>query len=185
MMWTLAPTQEAQTLENHEYLEFRYGELFFNNTGGSAGVSVDDLNVSAWVLRLPTNNSAVVVTTSDDALNSVFELSRYTIEMAPLDLYVDSNSRQRSASCIADDVTSMEIQYAATDQLALQRYATEQVLAVTGPQDTTGGRPDWAILGIIAVHHHLMCAQQRSLSTLILCIATCVHFLYASHAQSF
>ena len=76
--------------------------------------------------------------------------------MTPLDLYTDSNSRQRSTNCVADDVTSMELQYTVTDQLALQRYATEQVLAFTGPGDTTGGRPDWAVLGIIAVHHHAM-----------------------------
>ena len=50
----------------------------------------------------------------------------------------------------------MELQYAATDQLALQRYSTEQLLAATGPGDTTGGRPDWAVLGIIAVHRHAM-----------------------------
>ena len=57
MTWMLASTREVQTLENHEYLEFRYGELFFNNSvTGAAGVEMENFNVTAWVLRLPTNN---------------------------------------------------------------------------------------------------------------------------------
>ena len=54
---------------------------------------------------------------------------RYTIEASSLDLYTDSNARQRSPDCMADDVTAMQSQYATSSEIALQPYATDQSIA--------------------------------------------------------
>ena len=76
MTWSFSPTEEAQTLENHEYLEFRYGELVFSDEL----ISGQHFEVTARVLRIPTdNNAGARVTTSEPALDAVWELSRYAI----------------------------------------------------------------------------------------------------------
>ena len=78
---------------------------------------------------------------------------------APLDLYSDSNARQRSADCAADDVTAMRTHYATSTQLALQRFQVEQMMG--------GGvesRVDWGVLPIIAVLDYTMHSGDLSLA---------------------
>lgn len=104
--WTLAPTTATQTVQHFEYFEFRYAEVTFTGLPAAAtssqtrGASLLDtrFNVSAWAVRMTvdTENGARMQT-SNDVLDAVWELCRYTIEASPLDLYADSNARQRSA----------------------------------------------------------------------------------------
>lgn len=154
--WALAPTASTQSAEMHEYGEFRYAELTFS----ADGITMEDFNVSAWVLTLPQDaHTYATLNTSNAALDSVWEMCRYTTEASSLDLYADSNARQRSADCMADDVTAMHSQWAVSDQLALQAYAIEQGMA-NGP----ASRVDWAILPIIAVRAHTMATGDLSLA---------------------
>jgi len=82
-------------------------------TGGVAGdvVGLPMPNVSAWVLTynpsaysfaapsaamLPGSPAPRQVTTSSAQLNSVWDLCQYTVVATALDMYTDSNTRQRS-----------------------------------------------------------------------------------------
>jgi hypothetical protein len=129
--------------------------LSFNATcsGPSpAPISRDDFNVSAWVVHLPyAEDHAAQMSSSSSELDAVFELCRYTLESSSLDLYSDSNARQRSVDCSADDVTALQGQYATSNELALQKYAIQQLLA-----NGQAGRIDWSLLPVIAVYHHIM-----------------------------
>ena len=159
--WTFdgSVVHEPQTVAHHEYLEFRYGELMF---GDCTSVTVEEFNVSAWVTRLPADTrsgSVSSLVTADSTLDAVWELCRYTTEAAPLDLYTDSNARQRSPGCVADDVTQMRSQYATTSELSLQRFALEQLIA-NGPATAS----DWAVLPISAVYEWTMQTGDLSLA---------------------
>lgn len=116
------------------------------------GISVESFNVSAWEVKAgySRRNSASLVT-SDETLNRVWELCRYTIDKGPLDLYTDSNARQRSADCLADDQTAARGTYAVSGSLALQRYAMEQAIAV-GPANLV----DWRVIPIFQARDYLM-----------------------------
>jgi len=139
---------ESQSIQHHEYFEFRYVELEFD----SAEIETEQFDLSAWSIKVPFDASSFAsLTTSDDSLNKVWEMCRYTIEVGPLDVYSDSNARQRSVDCQADDVTAMQVQWAVSDQLALQRYAIEQAV-YQGP----ASRVDWAVLPIVAVYYHTL-----------------------------
>eukprot|EP00035_Acanthoeca_spectabilis_P031454 m.14156 g.14156 ORF g.14156 m.14156 type:complete len:993 (+) comp4760_c0_seq1:3-2981(+) len=120
--WTLR--EGNQTLFQHEYMEFRWGEI----TGLPQPLSVAD--VGAWVVRAPLTNDLAtrdlvgdphstpfqtlfgsghtasnpplwpvtklaVIQSSDSTLNLVFNLTRYTVVTVGLDLNTDSNTRQR------------------------------------------------------------------------------------------
>ena len=118
--------------------------------GPAAVVALADIELSAWVVRLPSDSreagSAALSAPGSPLLEQVWELCRYTLAGSPLDLYSDSNARQRSVDCVADDVTAMKGQYATGTETALQRFAIEQLLGV-GPS----GRVDWSVLPIDAV----------------------------------
>ncbi len=159
--WTLAATTAPQTLQHHEYLEFRYGELLFD-AAAPATLAVSDLDVSAWVVHLPSDTraaSSAALNTSSAALDAVWGLCRDTLVVAPLDLYSDSNARQRSADCVADDVTSIKGQLAISNELALPRFATEQMMAIG-----VATRIDWAVLPIVAVYEWTMHTGDLSLA---------------------
>ncbi len=56
----------------------------------------------------------------------------YTLRATTLDFYADSNTRQRSLDCMADDTTAALSHYATTAELALPRLVTAQIMAI-GP----------------------------------------------------
>ena len=89
----------------------------------------------------------------------MFELCRYTIESSSLDLYSDSNARQRSADCTADDVTALQGQFATSNELALQKFAIQQFLADGQPSSI-----DWSLLPVIAIYHHIMHTGDMSIA---------------------
>ena len=125
-------------------------------------VALQDIKLSAWVVRLPSDNregGAAMLRTAAPTLDSVWKLCRDTLQGSALDLYSDSNARQRSIDCVADDVTAMRGQYATSAELALQRFHIEQLLG-SGPSS----RVDWAILPIMAVHDWTMHSGDISLA---------------------
>ena len=65
-------------------------------------------------------------------MDAVWEMTRHTSEATSLDLYADSNARQRSVDCMADDNTGMRLGYATSSQIALQRWMMEQGLTLCG-----------------------------------------------------
>ena len=172
VLWIL-DSSRGGAAEHHEYGEFRYAELHFNTSLMSSPtrrkseslINLYDFQVSSWVVRLPYDeaNAASVSTTSPN-LNDVWELCRYTIQASSLDLYSDSNARQRSADCTADDVTAMQTQYATSTELSLQRYALQQLLA-NGPDDSRKPRVDWKLLPIMAIEHDMMHTGDLSLAS--------------------
>ena len=85
------------------------------------------------------------MTSSSDDLDRVFELCRYTSEATSLDLYADSNARQRSADCMADDNVAMRLAYGTSGSLALQRFMMRQALTLCGAGKLGGGhcRAEW------------------------------------------
>eukprot|EP00912_Choanoflagellata_sp_UC4_P000029 UC4_evm1s20 len=138
MEWNFAGTTEPQKLSNHEYFEFRYVTVEFPN----AEVPPSSISCVPWVVRAKYDEaSQTLINTSSTELNNVWEMCRYTIEASSLDLYSDSNARQRSADCIADDVTAMQSQYTTTSELTLQLYALQQMIF-----ETPASRTDWQIL---------------------------------------
>ena len=152
--WALAAGQHVR-VEHHEYIEGRYGELRF----GCGNVTQP--RVSMWVVRAPYRHStAASLSVPSEALSRVWELTRYTSEATSLDLLSDSNARQRSADCMADDTTAMRLSYATSSQLALQRYAMQQALTVCGtlirPGSSGGGgaqscHAEWIVLTLVMV----------------------------------
>ena len=96
--------------------------------------------------------TAATMETSSAALDSVWELCRYTGEATTLDLIADSNARQRSFDCMADDNTAMRLLYATTPQLALQRLQLKQALTACGSIDGDKAcRAEWTVLPLIMV----------------------------------
>ena len=87
--------------ETHEYYTFRYGELWMEgaNLSSSAldGNGNDGLpfNLTFWVVRYPWNSSDTFFESSDDMLNSVWELCSNTLKVTSLDTTTDSNTRER------------------------------------------------------------------------------------------
>ena len=154
--WTLSAGHHVR-VQHHEYIEGRYGELLFES---SCGPLLGPPTVGMWVVRASYDQgSAAQLRSSSPALAKVWELARYTSEATALDLYSDSNARQRSADCMADDNTAMRLAYATSAQLALQRYAMQQALTFCGSLTASGGgagsaqscHVEWSVLALVMV----------------------------------
>ena len=139
-VWTIPKSETPRAVQNHEYLEGRFGELIFNDSS----VTAADVKIGAWVARQRYAYPAQMTSSSDD-LDRVFELCRYTSEATSLDLYADSNARQRSADCMADDNVAMRLAYGTSGSLALQRFMMRQALTLCGAGKLGGGhcRAEW------------------------------------------
>ena len=95
--WTLRDGK--QTIEQHEYMEFRFVNLCFN------GSEPKSFNLSAWAVQYEWNpddsyfhasgDQEVNGTNVADMLVKVWELNRYTVQAGMLDTYTDSNTRER------------------------------------------------------------------------------------------
>ena len=91
-------------LEHHEYSNWRFGEVIFTaGTGTPLDVTPADFTVSAWVAHYPFETArATVFSSSSTALDSVWALNQNSVKYLGLDMYSDSNARQRSDACQAD-----------------------------------------------------------------------------------
>ena len=143
--WALAPTSGAATAraQHHEYITGRYGELGFECAAASAtadiakkssrAAAVATPRVRMWVVRArDMGTAAASMSSSSPELNAVWSFCQYTSRATSLDLFSDSNARQRSVDCMADDHTAMRLAYATSAELGLQRYAMLQALTVCG-----------------------------------------------------
>ena len=86
-------------------------------------IALDDFNISAWVAHYPFETArATTFSSSSAALDSVWRLNQNSVKYLGLDMYSDSNARQRSDACQADATTASQAQFATTAELAMPRY---------------------------------------------------------------
>ena len=144
--FSLAP---GVLLEHHEYSNWRFGEVIFTGGTGNArplpidrplDVAPTDFNVSAWVTHYPFETvRATVFSSSSPALDSVWALNQNSVKYLGLDMYSDSNARQRSDACQADATTASQAQFAATAELAMPRYQMQMIMDFTHTPDKGAG----------------------------------------------
>jgi hypothetical protein len=118
-------------MEHHEYLVWRFGELIFRDKhGGPLDIAATEVDVSAWTVNyLWDEKRAAVMQSSSADLDAVFRLNQYSLKALTLDLYADSNARQRSCDCQADAAMAILCQYAASSELGLPGLMTEQIMS--------------------------------------------------------
>ena len=107
-VWVMpaAPNGIAKA-QNHEYIEGRFAEVLFNDSS----IQPSQVTLSAFQVKARYSPTDVAtISTSHPGLDAVWELTRHTSEATSLDLYADSNARQRSADCMADDNTAVRSQ---------------------------------------------------------------------------
>eukprot|EP01050_Picozoa_sp_SAG11_P018783 SAG11_NODE_2894_length_2858_cov_1.730700_2_plen_818_part_00 len=139
-VWTLPPAAGPSAVakaQNHEYIEGRYAEVLFNDTS----VQPSQVTLGAFQVKARYSTTDVaIMASSHPGLDAVWEMTRHTSEATSLDLYADSNARQRSADCMADDNTGMRLGYATSSQIALQRWMMQQALTLCGTGQLGGGQ---------------------------------------------
>ena len=74
---------------------------------------------------------ATTFASSSSKLDSVWALNQNSVKMLGLDMYSDSNARQRSDDCQADSMTASYAQVAATAELAMPRQQMQMVMDFT------------------------------------------------------
>jgi hypothetical protein len=93
----------AVTLDQHEYSNWRFGEVRFTVEASGAPLdvaAVGQFKIGAWVAHYPFSEARATAFASDsDALGHVWRLNQNSVRMLPLDSYSDSNARQRSPDC--------------------------------------------------------------------------------------
>jgi hypothetical protein len=143
--WAFPPTAAARPEQlshaHHEFSEFRWAELILTDaaTGAPLDIAPGDFNATFWVVRTYyDSNGAASVATSSPELDRVFAFAATTLKVTTLDLYADSNTRQRSIDCMADDVVAALNQYSTTTELALPRAMSAQLMAI-GPAGYISG----------------------------------------------
>ena len=91
--WTLR--DGAQTIEQHQYMEFRYVNVFLDLGNTTGNLQLDDIQLSAWACQYEWSDDDSYFTSSNATLNSVYQQSRYTTRAGLLDTFTDSNTRER------------------------------------------------------------------------------------------
>ena len=90
--------------EHHEYPGmFRYGEVLdLDTVFGDADADGDDdtvalpFNLSVWTVAFPWDEAAAgSFDSSSSMLNAVYDLCKATVKYTSLDMFVDSNTRER------------------------------------------------------------------------------------------
>jgi hypothetical protein len=170
-VWTFpaAPQHEGQSaVEHHEYCEFRYAEVAWRDAGSGAPLALQPgvhFVLSFWVVRYPYDDAgAARVATSSPDLDAVFALAAGTLKATTLDFYADSNTRQRSIDCMADDTAAALNQYATTTELAFQRMTAAQIMGITAVGYVSGNWADWTILPGLNVFNDALFTGDLSLA---------------------
>ncbi len=123
--WTLADGE--QTLQHWGYRVFRYAEL----TGVPAGFTIDD--VKATALTTPFDRGESSFSSSDPALDQVWQFTKNSIEALDFDIFMDSATRERSGEYGGDTYINLMAEHALSSDRALARWSTEY----------TAFRPSW------------------------------------------
>ena len=170
----LRPEQAA--VEHHEFCEFRYAEVVWSAQGSGAPLALlpgVHFLVDFWVVRYPYDSQgAARLATSSPQLDAVFGLAASTLRTTTLDFYADSNTRQRSIDCMADDTTAALNQYATTTELALPRMTAAQIMGMGGgsAQGPLGyissNWADWSILPGLNIYYDALYTGDLSLAAL-------------------
>lgn len=104
--FTLVTEAPNITLSHHEYMNWRFGEVVFSEATPESAFTL-----SAWVAHYPFNDAtASRFTSSSIPLNRVWGLNQNSVKYLGLDMYSDSNARQRSNACQADATTACQAQ---------------------------------------------------------------------------
>lgn len=85
--WTMRAGE--QTIEQHQYMEFRYVNIYFDSAPPV------DFNLSAWQASYEWNDEDSSFTCSNATLQAVWDLNKYTMKYAVLDTFIDSDTRER------------------------------------------------------------------------------------------
>lgn len=135
--WTL--TDEPQHLETWGMRVFRYLEV----VGAPPGLTAGDF--PALVQVYPFDTDGAVFSSSDDALNQVWRLSRNTVEATNHNLYVDSWTREREPY-EADSYLQMMANFFTSADPTLGNYSIDYLLTRrTWPTE-------WPMYTILAMH---------------------------------
>lgn len=134
---------------HHEYSEFRWAEIVVldSTTGAPLDVPLEAITITGWTVRYPyDDNSAATLSTSSPDLNAVWKLASTTLKVTTLDFIADSNTRQRSPDCMADDTTAILSFYATTSEMALPRMVASQIMSFGPVGYISGDWADWTVL---------------------------------------
>jgi hypothetical protein len=153
--WTFPP-QSGETLpihlhaEHHEMCEFRYAELILldpiTNTALDLTPGVHfDAHLWRVNYRYDDYTAASIKTTSAD-LDAVFNLCAFTLKTTTMDIYSDSNTRQRSFDCMADDNVAALSHYSTTTELAMPRMMASQIMSIGEQGYISGNWADWTVI---------------------------------------
>jgi len=110
--------------------------------------SLELVTAEAWVLTYPASYPASFVSSSAD-LNAVYDFCRYTVVATALDMFTDSNTRQRSVICAEALHVNILMQFATSTEIALQRYTLEYTIS---HRPSALGWAEWQALTIFSVY---------------------------------
>ena len=103
--------------------------------------------VTAWQAKFPWGAArASRLEVSSIALWRVWNLNQHAVETLTLDAYSDSNARQRSSDCQADDTVAAQAHYATSAELGLPRFMATQIMNFArkaNDADSSGGVFPW------------------------------------------
>ena len=161
-VWTFPATDAGSSewwqlqAEHHEMCEFRYAELILTDAASGAPLDLDpangDFTPSLWVNRYRYDDlSATRMQTTSPELDSVFRFAAFTLKTTSMDIYSDSNTRQRSFDCMADNNVAALNHYSTTSELALPRMMSAQVMAIGEQGYISGNWCDWTVLPGLSV----------------------------------
>ncbi len=114
--WTLKPGQ--QVIHNFNMKTFRYVEIL------DSPVELTLDNVKGVFLRQEFDDNKSYFDSSDELLNEIYEMCKYSIKATNQDLFVDSQSRERGAY-EGDTMINMLSAYAVDDNYSLARFSEE------------------------------------------------------------
>lgn len=114
--WTLR--KGPQEISNIGMKTFRYAEIF------NCPVELTPDMISGIALRQEFDESASFFQSSNELLNQIYALTKYTIKATNQDLYVDSQSRERLAY-EGDALINMLSSYSFESSYALARFSGE------------------------------------------------------------
>ena len=106
-------------------------------------------DIRGWRLTYPAAYVPHQVALDSEPLMAVWELSQYTVVATDLDMFTDSNTRQRSVICSEALLINIMMQYAVSLEFAQQTYTLDYVL---NHRPHNLGWAEWGALSIFAVH---------------------------------
>ncbi|HHW00647.1 MAG TPA: family 78 glycoside hydrolase catalytic domain, partial [Clostridiaceae bacterium] len=119
--WTLK--NGYQVLENWGFREFRYAEIL------NCPVPITKDNIKALVLRNEFNDSDSSFESSEELLNRIWDLCKYSIKATNFQMYVDTFTRERGVY-EGDAYINALSSYGVERSYALARYTSEYLYYV-------------------------------------------------------